>query len=231
MSPRASSLLMASSSNQTWRHIKYIHDLSRALTSVEVGSNTWRIIEDGHPVRVARYSYWIARDLGQSEEQIKRLSLKAMLHDAGKAHPKIASIRSSHQHRFPRTLSDAYTAAHTKLGPEVLRAINLPNLLEDFNLGYSEIDFVGLNEACLYHHTSEPELANDGRNIDVSIIKVADCYDVMTCEDRAYKCPDEIKTPIQAADELRACSEDNGQFSRRIAEEFITGYIELRRAS
>ncbi len=132
------------------------------------------VYTSGHSNRVAKCSVAIAKKMGMSEEELRTLYFKALLHDIGKIGVPDAVLKK------PFALDDEEFAAikkHPVIGEEILRNITtIPNL----------------HYGSLYHHERYDgngyPAGIRGKEIpcEARIIAIADMYDAMT-SDRSYR--------------------------------------------
>lgn len=157
----------------------------------------------GHSNRVAKCSVEIAKRMGMSEDDIKELNFKALLHDIGKIGVPDAILNK------PMALADdefAIIKKHPVIGGDILKNIAIVS-----NLHYG----------ALYHHErydgkGYPKgLMGDEIPYEARIIAIADTYDAMT-SDRAYRkaLPRELVIA-----ELERCK--GKQFEPKITDVFI----------
>lgn len=157
----------------------------------------------GHSNRVAKCSVEIAKRMGMSEDDIKELNFKALLHDIGKIGVPDAILNK------PMALADdefAIIKKHPVIGGDILKNIAIVS-----NLHYG----------ALYHHErydgkGYPKgLMGDEIPYEARIIAIADTYDAMT-SDRAYRkaLPRELVIA-----ELERCK--GKQFDPKITDVFI----------
>jgi len=157
----------------------------------------------GHSNRVAKCSVEIAKRMGMSEDDIKELNFKALLHDIGKIGVPDAILNK------PMALEEdefAIIKKHPVIGGDILKNIAIVS-----NLHYG----------ALYHHErydgkGYPKgLMGDEIPYEARIIAIADTYDAMT-SDRAYRkaLPRELVIA-----ELERCK--GKQFDPKITDVFI----------
>ncbi len=137
----------------------------------------WQLgLLDGHALRVAAYSYLIAKQLGLSEEEAEKIRVASAFHDIGKLMlPEEILSKPGLLNPEERTRVEA----HTLYGYEMLKTA----------------DQVAMDEAAeiaLYHHEkvdgSGYPYGLKGEQIPLSarIVSVADVFDALT-SDRAYR--------------------------------------------
>ena len=157
----------------------------------------------GHSNRVAKCSVEIAKRMGLSEEEVKALNFKALLHDIGKIGVPDAILNK------PMALADdefAIIKKHPVIGGDILKNIAIVS-----NLHYG----------ALYHHErydgkGYPKgLMGDEIPYEARIIAIADTYDAMT-SDRAYR--KALSRDLVIA-ELERCK--GKQFDPKITDTFI----------
>lgn len=151
----------------------------------------------GHALRVARYSNVLAKALGMSMEEKKRLYFASLLHDVGflKIDPDEAYKK------------DVYMQ-HPVIGYEMIRPITF----------YTEIaPFI------LYHHeqydgNGYPPTKRKGENIplEARIIAIAEAFDAMTS-------PLSYKVPLTYEDALQELKQKAGtQFDPKLVDLFVS---------
>ena len=157
----------------------------------------------GHSNRVAKCSDAIAKKMGMSEDELRDLHFKALLHDIGKIGVPDAVLKK------PFALDDEEFAAikkHPVIGEEILKNITtIPNL----------------HYGALYHHERYDgkgyPAGIEGQDIpyEARIIAIADMYDAMT-SDRSYRkaLPNDV-----VIEELKKCR--GIQFDPEIVDLFI----------
>lgn len=157
----------------------------------------------GHSNRVAKCSVEIAKRMGMSEDDIKELNFKALLHDIGKIGVPDAILNK------PMALADeefAIIKKHPVIGGDILKNIAIVS-----NLHYG----------ALYHHErydgrGYPKgLMGDEIPYEARIIAIADTYDAMT-SDRAYR---KALPREHVIAELERCK--GKQFDPKITDVFI----------
>lgn len=147
----------------------------------------------GHSGRVARYSMWIARQLGWSESKCNQLERDALLHDIGKIGIPDYILAK------PGKLSTAEYKAmmrHPEIGAEILADMEPKKSMRQAIL------------VAKHHHerldgSGYPDgLKNDQIPLSVRIVAVADSFDAMTTE-RPYS---EGRSFNKAIEELYRCA-------------------------
>jgi len=154
----------------------------------------------GHSERVRRYSVELARVMGMSEEDVKRVSYAGLLHDIGKI-----GVREDLLLKPGELTPDEFEEVklHSVLGEKLVQQVGL----------LRGVGPLIRSEHENYGGGGYPDgLAGEAIPLGARIIAVADAYDAMTT-DRAYH----HEMPIKAAlDELRKCA--GKQFDPRIVE-------------
>ncbi|MBQ7613563.1 MAG: response regulator [Butyrivibrio sp.] len=153
----------------------------------------------GHSERVALYSAEIARRLGKSPEDQKKLYEIGLLHDIGKI-----GVSEDIINKTERLTDEEFgqIQKHTVIGNEILKGISdLPELCLGARSHHERFDGSGYPDGLSGEDI--PEVAR--------IICVADCYDAMTST-RTYSKP---KAQAQVREEIVRCS--GKQFDPRIA--------------
>ncbi|OHE57705.1 MAG: hypothetical protein A2Z99_15915 [Treponema sp. GWB1_62_6] len=130
----------------------------------------------GHVQRVACYSGLLARGLGQSESDCRRLFLYAPLHDIGKSgipHMILSKPGSLSVEEFD------IVKRHVSIGARLLKSMEVDTMAKDL---------------ILYHHERwdgkgyMAELSGEAIPLSARIVSLADVLDAMLCE-RPYKRP------------------------------------------
>lgn len=137
----------------------------------------WQLgLLDGHALRVAAYSYLIAKQMGLSEEEAEKIRVAAAFHDIGKLMlPEEILSKPGLLNPEERTRVEA----HTLYGYEMLKSAGKEGMDE-------------AAEIALYHHEkvngSGYPYGLKGEQIPLSarIVSVADVFDALT-SDRAYR--------------------------------------------
>jgi putative nucleotidyltransferase with HDIG domain len=128
----------------------------------------------GHSMRVADYSYVIAKNIGMSDKDAENVKYVAMLHDIG----KIGVPDSILKKKGPLTDEEfEIMKTHTTIGAKILKDIkSLPGL--DVGTKYHHERYDGKGYPCGLNGDEIPLVAQ--------IISIADAYDAMS-NDRIYR--------------------------------------------
>lgn len=137
----------------------------------------WQLgLLDGHAIRVAAYSYLIAKQLGLREEEADKIRVAAALHDIGKLMlPEEILSKPGLLNPEERTRVEA----HTLYGYEMLKSAEKEGM-----------DVAA--EIALYHHEKVDGsgypygLQGDKIPLSARIVSVADVFDALTTN-RAYR--------------------------------------------
>ncbi|MBR6018876.1 MAG: HD domain-containing protein [Lachnospiraceae bacterium] len=128
----------------------------------------------GHSRRVAEYSEKIAREMGKSEEECRKIYYTALLHDVGKI-----GIRDSIITKNGRLTEEEYATMrqHPVIGNQILSSVSdYPYLSVGAHYHHERFDGNGYPD-----HLKGEEIPEIAR-----IISVADAYDAMTSH-RSYR--------------------------------------------
>ncbi len=128
----------------------------------------------GHSIRVAEYSYLLAKALGLEAGHMETIYVGAHLHDIGKIGTPDAVLQK------PTSLTPgefAIVQRHTSVGKRILSRVHgLERYLNVVELHHENVDGTGYPYG----------LKGDAIPIDARIVRVADAFDAMT-SNRAYR--------------------------------------------
>jgi putative nucleotidyltransferase with HDIG domain len=136
----------------------------------------------GHSLRVAAYSYTLAKGMGLSEEEAETIRVAAQLHDIGKI-----GIPDAVLQKPGRLTADEYglIKLHPQIGRKILgKVARFEKLLSVVELHHENHDGTGYPYG----------LAGNNIPLDARIVHVADAFDAMTTN-RSYR----SALPLQAA--------------------------------
>jgi putative two-component system response regulator len=127
----------------------------------------------GHSRRVYRLSYFIAKQLGLSVEEIDDLCWGALLHDVGKI-----AIDPRIQNKPGKLTEDEYAQImkHVQIGPRIVKSIANTNIVNIIKYHHTRFD----TNASIF--SSE----NEEVSVGTRIVTLADAFDAMT-SDRPYR--------------------------------------------
>ncbi len=159
----------------------------------------------GHSERVTRFSVEIARIMELPEEEVKKITIGALIHDIGKlaiddSILKKPAILTEEEYEIMKT--------HTTRGYEMLKHIpQLKDIMPGLQSHHEQLDGKGYPEG----------LRGDEIPLIARIIMVADCFDAMTTA-RPYQKP----APIDYV--LKVISSSAGtKYDQRVVEALVQG--------
>ncbi len=158
---------------------------------------------NGHSIRVAEYATMIARKMGMSDDEVRKMSYIGLMHDCGKMGIADNVLNKPSE----LTMEERKIMhMHTVYGGEILKSMTT---------------IEGIREGALYHHErydgkGYPEgLSGEDIPLSARIICVADAFDVMN-SDRCYR----KHLPMEKI--IRELKENSGkQFDPEIVKHFI----------
>ncbi len=157
----------------------------------------------GHSIRVAEYSYTIARAIGLTESDAETIRIAGQLHDIG----KIGMPDSILQKRGPLSAEEyAFMKLHPQMGKRILERVSgFERYLDVVELHHENVDGTGYPLGL--HRAQIP--------IDARIVRVADAFDAMT-SDRSYRAG---MTAGEATEQIRLYA--GRQFDKDVVEVFL----------